>query len=1337
MKLNIKSLIAAAALALSGFFGAQAAVLQFSTESSPVWYTIKFSNGEAMLQDQGAGKNVKTAAAADTDAQKWQVIGTDDSFVLKSKLGNYITFNGSRFQTGSEGDDLYICKTTHKKYSGYEIGKVGSEKHFNQYGGAGANKEIGEWTANDPNNPLKFFEALSGEEVTKLPTPVGELPVFSNGEQDTWYFMHFKVGGRVMRAQANGASVLRANPGPTPDMIWKVTGSQDNCQFVNQNGQYLTIVGSGDGCVKTSDAAFAPGFSLVPCENENYYRNWEIKPNNANAANGQNYINQFGGTYVGGMFGLWTLGDPNNAMNFTPVDMIEYGEFTIAGTTDWTPSNTSTLWYTAPGTDWQEWGLPIGNGRFGAQILGGLIKDEISFTEKTLWSGRSTDHGDSNYLGYGSFQGFGNLMIKTIITEDTPFGWDDAKAVKNYRRTLDLTNATAGVYFSTPDGKTDFAREFIASYPDGVVAIHFTATAPGMLDQQFYFEPGVNHADGTKITASYNGAYGTFGGKLETVSYNAVFKVIPVGGTMTTDENGVKVTGADEILVILAGSTDFDPISPTYTSNTDELAENVKSMADAAGQKGWDALYAAHVDDYKALFDRVSLSIDGAKNEKTTLQLINQYNNGNGSADVARQLEQLYFQYGRYLAIGSSRGIAVPNNLQGIWTGWNTNRWYSNNYTVQPWNADIHANINIEMNYWPVEPTNLSETHMPFLDYIINMATVQPQWRENPTKFVKNPASTKGWSIFNENNIFGAGSNWGNNYVVANAWYCTHLWQHYAFTLDEEFLKRAMPAMWGACEFWIERLKKVDTADGGYEYVCPNETSPEHGPGSEDGVAHAQQIVAELFDNTLAAVDVLGEANCGISADDLAVLRERNEYLDRGLHTEPFTAASGWTENGLKKNDLLLREWKKSNYTAGQNGHRHLSHLMCLYPFGQVPPTSEFFGPAVNSLKQRGDGATGWSMGWKINLWARALDGDHSHTILKNALTNGIYKNLYDKHAPFQIDGNFGATSGMTEMLLQSHDGLYLLPALPSAWKGGEVTGLKARGNFTVDIAWKNNKLEKATIVSNKGALLRLRAADLLHTRLSVNGQTIEPIVNASRYFTEIATNAGDVLEAVYDPDYEQPNQVVDKGAESVTLSTGELTLSVGESETLTATVLPEDVVDKTIVWATSDKKVATVSASGVVKAVAPGTAVITAACGEAKAECNVTVNAVPAESITLSKSSLTLEQGAKETLTATVSPDNVTDKTIAWTSSNELVATVSNKGVVTAVTAGSATVTAACGDASADCTVTVTPKVEEDGISEVNANDADSKIYDLLGRRVSNPEKGSVLIVNGKLVRL
>ncbi len=1114
MKFNLKAFFGIAAMAVSGVLGASAQ-MQFSTTDAPVWYQVRFTREGAAIADQGVGKNLKTAESDITaDSQLWQFIGDHENFTMRSKSGNYVAYSGSRFASAAEATPLYIIASGHAdNRDAYEIGRVGSAKHFNQWGGYGAGMEIGEYNANDINNPLKIYDTNGTVQNIVVPTPVGELPEFSTADNEVWYFMQWKKGGNCLQSMGAGKSAVRATPIPDNSMMWKLVGTQDNVQFINKNGEYLVVSGTADanGSVKASTEPYNGGFSLVPTENADYYKNWEIKANPVSGAHA--YINQFGGTTVGGQFGCWNLGDGNNSMNFMLVGTVDYGEYAVEGTTTWTPDNNFTLWYKAPGADWMNWGLPIGNGRLGAQILGGIHEDEISYTDKTLWKGRSTDHGDSNDAGYGGFQGFGNLLIR-VPEDNGAFGWTASNAVKNYYRALDLTTATATVGFSSADG-TEFKREFISSYPDGVIAIRFTASKAGKLNLNFSIETGTSLED----VAVYKDGYGRFNGKYQTVSYASTLKVVPTGGTMTSDADGITVSGADEVLVILLGTTDYDAVSPTYTANTDALLSNTDAAVDNAAAKGWDALYAAHVADYQPLFNRVDFALDGAKNDVPTTDLLDGYNRGNGDAAITRQLEQLVFQYGRYLAIGSNRpGLDLPNNLQGIWSGFNVRRPYGDHQT-NPWCADIHANINIEMNYWPTEPTNLSEMHENFVNYIINQATVQPQWRENPTKFVSNPKSTKGWSIFNENNIFGAGSSWGNNYVVGNAWYCSHLLEHYRYTLDVDYLKRALPALWGACEFWIERLKVAK--DGSYE--CPNEASPEQGP-NEDAVAHAQQIVAELFAGTLEAISVVGEANCGIDAKDIAILRDRYDKMDRGLAIEEFTAADGWTANGLKKGDPLLREWKYSAYTAGTNGHRHLSHLMALYPFGQITPDSEYFTPAVNSLRQRGDDATGWSMGWKINLWARALDGDHMHQILKNMLSDKLYKNLYDAHPPFQIDGNFGATSGIAEALLQSYKGLYLLPALPSAWKNGHVNGLKARGNFTVDLAWADGKLKKATITSHKGAKLNLRANDLLNTRLTVNGEPVEPTLYLGDYTATVPCKKGDVVVAEYDPSYTQPN---------------------------------------------------------------------------------------------------------------------------------------------------------------------------------------------------------------------
>ena len=425
-------------------------------------------------------------------------------------------------------------------------------------------------------------------------------------------------------------------------------------------------------------------------------------------------------------------------------------------------------------------------------------------------------------------------------------------------------------------------------------------------------------------------------------------------------------------------------------------------------------------------------------------------------------LEELYYAMGRYLLISCSRGMDTPANLQGIWNHSNT----------PAWQCDIHSNINVQMNYWPAEITNLSEMHMPYLNYIYSMAIEHSQWQE----YARRSGQTTGWTCFTQNNIFGH-SDYAENYVIANAWYTSHLWQHYIYTLDREFLKnKAMPVMLSCTRFWMERLVK-DT-DG--TWVAPKEWSPEHGPAEEDATAHAQQIIHELFKTTMQAIEVLGD-DAGVDNNFIAELKDKLENLDKGLAIETYTGTWGATSNGISAGDPLLREWKKSDYTAGENGHRHQSHLMAMYPFGEITPESEWFTPAVNSLKQRGDLSTGWSLAWRIALWARALDGEHAHTVIKNALRHatsysqtsgggGIYYNLLDSHAPFQIDGNFGYTAAVTEMLLQSHGGkIRLLPTLSPNWEAGSIRGIKAVGNFEIDQKWADSKLTEAVIKSGAG----------------------------------------------------------------------------------------------------------------------------------------------------------------------------------------------------------------------------------------------------------------------------
>lgn len=962
------------------------------------------------------------------------------------------------------------------------------------------------------------------------------------------------------------------------------------------------------------------------------------------------------------------------------------------------------LWYNSPsgktgseGTNeknnaWMEYALPIGNGQLGATFMGNVDTEYLQFNEKTLWAGTSNDYNnnDGTINGYGSYQDFGVLKVTTKHS-----------GTSNYNRELDLKTATGKVSYTY--SSVDYTREFIASYPDQVVAARFSANATGKLNLTFSLTAGagmtdetITYADGGITlqgkTLQYTYTTGTnWLGRPETttkstttIAYASHIQIVNTGGSITTSSNSITVSGADEVLVLLAAGTTYDPTVASYSTGTvDDVISTVKARTTAAQAKGWDALYTAHVADYQQFFGRVEFNLTGAANaanSSTTQSLVSNYGGSNSAGDL--QLERLYFAYGRYLSIASSRGVALPSNLQGIWANKPADSYN--------WQCDIHANINVQMNYWPTEATNLSEMHEPFLDYIINMST-GAQW----VKYAKDSGQSRGWTTFTENNIFGGVGWWTHNYVVENAWLSTHLWQHYEYTLDDLFLEKAFPTMLSATQYWLDRV--VLASDGTYE--CPNEYSPEHGPSSENAVAHAQQLVWELFDNTLKAVDVLG-TRAEISTTDLNDLKNKFAKLDKGLATETYNGSSN-----LTKGSTILREWKYSSYSAGTNGHRHLSHLMCLYPFNQVSgynSDATCYKAAINSLQQRGDAATGWAMGWKINLWARALDGNHAHTILEKALRHsttykkdesngGVYYNLWSAHAPFQIDGNFGATAGITEMLFQSHSGvLNFLPALPDEWKnGGSITGLKGRGNFTVDVTWEaNGNPTLITITNHKGQTPKVVCSRRAISGVKVNGKHVLPTVENGVY-TIPSTTAGDkiVIDFSGDPAKQEPTFSISAAASALTVGqTTELTVNKNSTGAVT--------------YASSNTAIATVdNNNGLVTAVAPGTATITASLAEtddytaATATCTITVKAAAVAPTVNFTASTTVIEGQTTQLTLTTNSDGA----VTYVSSNTDVATVDyNTGLVTAVAPGKTTITVNIAAtetykaASASCEVTV-----------------------------------------------
>ena len=954
--------------------------------------------------------------------------------------------------------------------------------------------------------------------------------------EEKFYLIQFSNSQLLLTAGNNNAN-LTTQQGTlataTDKQLWRFVGSQANFQLVNKAGQYAAYSTSSSR-IQGQTAADASGWSLTGTATY-----WQMKW--AGTSDSKAYMNQWGGTGAGTTLGLWTSGDTNNQFVIIDPQDPDLPEFYTTGASTFAPHHPLTLWYNQPATStgvgniWMEYSLPIGNGQLGASLFGGIKRDEIQFNEKTLWTGTSTDMGS-----YGQYKNFGSVFVDDV---SGTIGHTQQTGARDYLRYLDIENGTAGVSYTSPDGHTRYERTYLASHPDQVIAVRYRATGTDRLQLNITLQPGDDLGAHLGIMGQTTAAPGDLRvyGKLTTVLYQANLRVLlPSQGTKTTDTatNTISVRDADEVVLLLSARTSYDdsPTNAKCTTGTSSTVQNaVLELLSAAEAKGFGAILDSHTTDFTSLTGRVRFSLAGAASNRPTNQLIDYYNTLSSlSNPEARFLEQLYFAYGRYLEISSSRGINVPSNLQGIW----------NNLSQAPWNSDIHTNINVQMNYWPAEPTNLSETHLPFLNFIIKMAQ-QTNYKRAATSYGK---VSHGWTVFTESNIFGGMSTWGSNYFVANAWYCSHLWQHYRYTLDDQFLARAFPVMWSCAQFWMDRL----ITDRGYDsstqnpsyrgtayhtdpdgtFVAPNEYSAEQNAhNSEDGTAHAQQLIYALFQSVKQAHDILGPAVTGLSDTDLEQLVLYLNNTDQGLHTETYTANtalnSGWTNprNGVRKGDPLLREWKYSPYDVSDDpSHRHMSHLMALYPLSQIGPASPYFVPAVNSLRLRGDAATGWSMGWKVNLWARALDGDHAHLILRNALkhstsygTNqyagGVYYNLYDAHSPFQIDGNFGVCAGIAEMLLQSHtDTLQLLPALPSTWPEGQADGLRAVGDFTVNQSWADGRLTTLVILSGSGRPLPLRYPGIAHH--TVRDQQGEvPVTTIDENTIVIPTTAGQWYE--------------------------------------------------------------------------------------------------------------------------------------------------------------------------------------------------------------------------------
>ncbi len=743
------------------------------------------------------------------------------------------------------------------------------------------------------------------------------------------------------------------------------------------------------------------------------------------------------------------------------------------------------LWYREPAKLWVE-ALPVGNGRLGAMVFGGITHERIQFNEQTVWTGAPHDyahHGAYRSLGrirellwagkqkeaedlatrefmsvplrQSAYQAFGDVVLE--------FPGIREGEVREYRRELNLDTAVAAVEYRFHEVR--YRREVFASHPAGVIVIRLTASQPGSLSFETTLKSA--HEPGSAVTA--RAGQGTGAGRLPpeiampggvaggAIRFEARLVVRTDGGTVERkgEEPVWVVSGANSATLILAGATNFK----NYRDVTaDAGARNDATLA-AVRTETIGRLRAEHVADHQRLFRRVSLDLGAAAPAVPTDERIQRF-----AADRDPALVALLFQFGRYLLIASSRPGGQPANLQGLW----------NESNHPPWDSKYTDNINTEMNYWPAEETNLAECQLPLFDALKDLA-------ESGAITAREQYHAGGWVLHHNFDLWRgtAPINASNHGIwqTGGAWLATHLWEHYRFTGDRQFLREtAYPLMKGAAQFFVDTL--VRDPESGMLITGPS-NSPEQG-GLVMGPTMDRQIVRSLFGEVIAASGILG-VDEGFRAQ-LGELRPRIAPNRVGRHGQ-------------------LQEWLEDKDDPA-NQHRHVSHLWGVYPGGEITPygTPDLFGGAKQSLVYRGDAATGWSMGWKINLWARFLDGDHAYKILQNLITPasdkpahaGLYANLFDAHPPFQIDGNFGATAGITEMLLQSTDPyatpvsltrfqkgeaafVSLLPALPAAFPDGNVSGLKARGGLTVSISWRHGKLQKATLRATESQPVKVR----------------------------------------------------------------------------------------------------------------------------------------------------------------------------------------------------------------------------------------------------------------------
>jgi len=705
------------------------------------------------------------------------------------------------------------------------------------------------------------------------------------------------------------------------------------------------------------------------------------------------------------------------------------------------------LWYQQPAANNKpmDEALAIGNGRMGALLFGSPAHERISVNESSLWTGDENPSG--NYESMGAYQVFGNAFVNLP-------GQENASA---YRRELDLGTAVSRVSYAANGIK--YQREFFCSHPAGVLVAQFSADKPGG------YTGSIELVDSHQARTVAAGNRLTVSGQLSNgLKYEWQLLAQNDGGSLaivnSTNGATLEFKNCDRLTLLLAAGTDYALDAAKHFRGEDPHAR-LTAQLDAAAKQKYENLKAAHEKDFQSLFNRVAA--DFGKSSEAQRALPTDQRKLEAFKTVDPELEQLLFQYGRYLLISCSRPGGLPANLQGLW----------NDNNKPPWHSDYHANINIQMNYWPAEPANLGECHTPFFDLIQSQL---PGWRTATAaakefKTADGNFSKRGFAIRTSHNIFGGlGWKWDK---TANAWYCQHLWEHYAFGGDKNYLRSvAYPIMKETCEFWQDHLKSLP--DG--RLVVPNGWSPEHGP-DEDGVTYNQEIVWDLFNNFVQASDALGaDKNF---RDQVAALRDKLVA----------PAVGSWGQ---------LKEWM-TDRDDPKDHHRHTSHLFAVHPGTQISvvKTPALAQAAKVSLDARGIDAGSdvreWSFAWRTALYARLGDGESAHRMLQQLFSaRNTCPNLFGLHPPMQMDGNFGITAGICELLVQSQAGeIQLLPALPKVWPDGKISGLRARGGFTVNLAWRDGKLTEAVIHSSAGGACKVRCGDKVATLEIPAGESV------------------------------------------------------------------------------------------------------------------------------------------------------------------------------------------------------------------------------------------------------